>query len=88
MGKLVKVDVSELSNLKRKRTDNLKILEEFMAMEVPCVEYTEFTQKTGYICQRSFELSARRYGFKNIQASCRNGHVYLIRKDLIGKVKF
>lgn len=85
MGKLVKVDASEL---RCQRTDNLKILEEFMAMDVPCVEYVGFTQKSGYICQRSFELSARRYGFKNIQASCRNGHVYLIRKDLIGKVKF
>ena len=88
MGKLVKVDVSELSNLKCQRTENFKILEEFMAMDVPCVEYTGFMQKTGYICQRSFELSARRYGFKNISAKCRNGHVYLIRKDLIGKVKF
>lgn len=88
MGKLVKVEPEVLTNVKRSKANNLKVLEEFMGMDTPCVEYIGYTQKTGHICQQSLQLSARKFGFHNVQVRYGDGHVYLIRKDLIGKVKF
>lgn len=88
MGKLVKVEPSLLTKVKRAKTNNLKILEEFMEMDTPCVEYIGYTHKTGVICQQSLQLSAKKFGYHNVQVRHSDGHVYLIRKDLIGKVKF
>lgn len=88
MGLLVEVEPSVLTKVKCSKTNNLKILEEFMEMDTPCVEYIGYTQKSGHICQQSLTLSAKKFGFHNVQVRYSEDHVYLIRKDLIGKVKF
>lgn len=87
MGKLVKVDPSAISIGISKRADNLHLLEEFMAMDVSCVEYIGYPQKSSAICQASILQSAKLYGFYSIGVIRRGDHVYLIRKDLIGKMK-
>lgn len=88
MGTLVKVELSAMAKVKRSKTNNLRVLEEFMGMDTPCAEYIGYTQKTGHICQQSLTLSAKKFGFHNVQVRYSDGHVYLIRKDLIGKAKF
>lgn len=88
MGKLVKVEPSEMRRAKRSKTNNMLLIEEFMAMDVPCVEYEGFTQKSSRICQQTLTLTVKRFGYHNVQIRQIEGHVYLIRKDLIGKMKF
>ena len=43
MGKLVKVEPSILDKALRPKTNNLQLLEGFMAMDVTCVEYVGYT---------------------------------------------
>ena len=88
MGKLVKVEPSTLDKAMRSKTNTLQLLEEFMAMDATCVEYVGYAHKSAESCRSSIHQSIRRYGFHNIGVLRRGDHVYLIRKDLIGKVKF
>ena len=88
MGKLVKVEPSILGKPIRPKTNNLQLLEGFMAMDVTCVEYVGYTHKSAETCQSSIHQSIKLYGFHDIGVLRRGDHVYLIRKDLIGKVKF
>ena len=88
MGKLVKVEPSTLGKAVIPRTNNLQLLEEFMAMNATCVEYVGYPQKNAEVCRSSIHQSIKLYGFHNIGILRRGDHVYLIRKDLIGKVKF
>lgn len=88
MGKLVKVEPSTLDKAMRPKTNNFRLLEEFMAMNTLCVEYVGYTQKNAETCRSSIHQSIKLYGFHNIGILRRGDHIYLIRKDLIGKVKF
>ena len=88
MGKLVKVEPSILDKALRPKTNNLQLLEGFMAMDVTCVEYVGYTHKNAEVCRSSIYQSIKLYGFRNIGVLRRGDHIYLIRKDLIGKVKF
>lgn len=88
MGKLVKVEPSMLGKAMRPKTDNLRLLEEFAEMDVTCVEYVGYAHKSAEVCRSSIYQSIKLYGFHNIGVLRRGDHIYLIRKDLIGKAKF
>lgn len=88
MEKLVKVEPSTLGKAVRPKTNNFRLLEEFMAMDATCVEYVGYAHKNAETCQSSIHQSTKLYGFHNIGVLRRGDHVYLIRKDLIGKMKF
>lgn len=88
MGKLVKVEPSILGKTVGPKTNNLRLLEEFMATNATCVEYVGYPHKNAEVCQGSVYQSTKLYGFHNIGVLRRGDHVYLIRKDLIGKMEF
>lgn len=83
--KLIPCDPSEVK-AKRPYGNNQAILEEFNAMNIPCVKYEGFTQKSASNCAAAMNLSAKRMGFHNVRAISRKGEVFMIRTDLIESV--
>lgn len=62
-----------------KRSDNLRILEEFADSGLECAEVKNFSQKNAEVCASSLANSIKHYGFSGIAAISRKDHVYLIR---------
>ena len=76
---LVPYDKKELHHYKR--SDNLKILEEFAKSGLDCARIEGWTQKNATTCVESLRNSIRHYHMNGITVSERKGKVYLIREN-------
>lgn len=63
------------------RSENRKILEEFMNSGLDCAKVENFTQKSASTCSSSLALSIKRYHYTSIQAVKRGDEVFLVRKQ-------
>lgn len=62
-----------------KRSNNLKILEEFIDSDLDCAKVEGFTQKNATTAAKSLNNSIKRYKFLNIHANARKNNLFLIK---------
>lgn len=77
--KLVPYDKTKLGGSFYKRTNNLKILEEFVDSDYDCVEVREYNHSKPAHCSSSLANTIKRFKMNNLRAILRDGHVYLIK---------
>lgn len=79
--KLIPYDKAKIEGIMYyKKTDNLKILEEFASSGLDCAKVDEFSNKSAFSCSNSLNHSIKRYKFAGIRAISRRGNVYLIKE--------
>ena len=61
------------------KTENRRILEEFISSDCECCEVVDYTQKTATIATGSLNQSIKTYRFSGIRAITKDNRVYLIR---------
>ena len=83
--KLTKVNVEEMKNYKKNKVD--AVLDEFISMNVPAVEVTEYTNKSAYSCYTSLYNGIQRRKSNTIGVRVSNGRVFLYNKLLMQEHK-
>lgn len=68
-----------------KLSKNLKILQEFIEMDVDCMEVVDYTNKTAESCSNSLRYSIKRYKLSGITACTCNHKVYLVKVSALKK---
>ena len=80
--KLTPCNISELGLSKEeKKSENQKILEEFVASGLPCCKVVEYHQRNAAAAQTSLYSSAKRYFGDKVTVIRRGDNVYLVRKE-------
>ena len=77
--KLVKADINKVQPNLYKKSNNLKLLEEFINSGEDCMEVVDYTQKKTSGCVWSLNNSIRIYSLGGIRAICRDKRVYLVK---------
>lgn len=78
--KLIPYDARNLTVRKGyKKSENLRILEEFVESGMECAKVEGYTQKNALICSSSLSSSIRNYNMGGVIARTRNGEVFLIK---------
>lgn len=79
--KFEKYDIKNLG-MHYKRSDNMKLLDEFKASGLKCAIVSEWTCKNARYCSSSIQQTIRRYEneYKNITCILRNDEVFLINE--------
>lgn len=79
--RLVAYDLKDVKNAEcyLKKSDNLRLIEEFVASDMECAKIEGFTQRTAQICAASLQLSIKRYNVGGIQAISRKNEAFLIK---------
>lgn len=72
----------ELKKSYFKRSNNQKIIEEFLASGQDCVKIEDWTQKSAMCCAGVLNKSIERFKLTGAKAISRNGEVYLIKASL------
>ena len=80
--KLVSCNIDEIKGMGfYKKSQNYRILSEFINGGLDCTEVVEYTNRTAGQCATSLNNSIKRYHMGNIRAISRKGKVYLIREE-------
>lgn len=77
--KLVEYNINKVDVKGYKKSNNLKILEEFIDSGLECAKVDGFTQDNASHAAYSLNNSIKRYRFGGIRAISRNKEVFLIR---------
>lgn len=78
--KLVEYDINKIEGAKcYKKSDNLRILEEFIESGMEYAKVEGFNNKTAMHCATSLNTSIKRYNLGGIRAISRKGVCYLIK---------
>ena len=77
--KLVECNINEIGTYKK--TNNLKILEEFLDSGMVCARVDDYTQVSANGCATSLKTSIKRFNIHGVDAIRRKDNVYLIRTD-------
>lgn len=77
--KLVKADINKVQPNLYKKSNNLKLLEEFINSGEDCMEVVDYTHKKTSGCVWSLNNSIRIYSLGGIRAICRDKRVYLVK---------
>ncbi len=87
--KLVPYDVDKIEGYAfYAKSNNYKILQEFIDSGLDCVEVTEYNHTNHTSCQSSLWKSIRTYRMNSIRCFSRKGKVFLIKAELVnGKYK-
>lgn len=64
------------------RSDNFRLLDEFMQSGLKCARVEGSTHKKPCSCTSSLNESAKRFNFFSVKAVVRNGEVYLINTSI------
>lgn len=67
------------TNIPALKTENRRILEEFISCDCDCCEVTEYLQKTATMVTASLNQSIKTYRMSGIRAITKNGRTYLIK---------
>lgn len=78
--KLVPYEMEKLGPIRRRYSENRRILEEFVESGLNCAEIENFTQKSAQSAQSSLIGSIKRYKITTVQVAVRKNRVFLIRK--------
>ena len=66
-----------------KKSNNQKIIEEFLESDLDCAKIENWTQKSAMSCAGSLNRSIVKYKMTGARAISRNGEVFLIRVSAI-----
>lgn len=66
-----------------KKSDNQKILEEFLASGHDCVKVEDWNQKSAMSCAGSFNKTIERFKMTGARAISRKGEVFLVKASLL-----
>lgn len=78
--KLVEYDINKIDGARGyRKSDNLKILEEFVESGMECAKVEGYNNKTAAHCATSLNTSIKRYNLGGIRAISRKGVCYLIK---------
>lgn len=76
--KLTRYDAKKLDEGSYKKTNLLRLLEEFAESDMDCAKVEGWTHKSATSCQASLVRAIRRFGF-NFKVVTRNKEVFLIK---------
>lgn len=62
-----------------KRTDNQRLIEDFVASDLDCVKVIGWHHNNATNCARALNASAKRYHWYHVKAMTRKGEVFLIK---------
>ena len=79
--KFEKYDIKNIG-MHYKRSNNMKLLDDFKKSGLNCAVVTEFTTKNAFYCAASLQNTIKRFHseYKGIVAISRNGSVFLINE--------
>lgn len=78
--KLVEYDINKIEGAKiYKKTENMKILEEFIESGMDCAKIEGFNQNSAMGCAASLNSSIKRYNLGGIRAISRKRNCYLVK---------
>lgn len=78
--KLVKYDINKMDNADGyRKSDNDKILEEFVESGMDCAKVEGFLHTTSMSCASSLNNSIKRYHIGGVRAVSRKGECFLIK---------
>lgn len=79
--KLTPCNIEEIGGMGYyKKSNNYRILSEFISSGLKAAKVEEFTQKSATSCAASLNASIKRYRMNSIYAIERKGEVFLIRE--------
>lgn len=82
--RLVPYDLKKIKKVNGyRKSENQKIIEEFLASEHDCVKIEGWAQKTAVSCAGSLNKSIERYKMTGAKAISRDNEVFLIRVSAI-----
>lgn len=64
------------------KSDNFKVISEFLDGDYDCVELVDYPQKCANYCQTSLNASIKKYRFVGVKVMVRGEHVYLVKKEI------
>ena len=73
----------ELKKSYFKKSDNQKIIEDFLASGQDCVKIEDWTQKSAMCCAGVLNKSIERFKLTGAKAISRNGEVFLVNTSLL-----
>jgi hypothetical protein len=79
--KLIAYDKNKIKNIGGyKKTENMKIIDEFVDSGLDCVKVEGWTQKYAWRCAWSLNQTIKRLKKSGIRALSRDGEVFLIKE--------
>ena len=82
--KLVPYDLKKIEKAKGyRKSENQKIIEEFLESKHDCVKVEGWTQKSAMCCAGSLNKSIERFKLTGARALSRKGEVFLIKTSAI-----
>ena len=80
--KLVKCDRKEIrSNVYWRKTDNMKLIEEFANSSLDCAKVEGWTQKSATGCAGSLNKTIKLLHKNNMKAISQHGEVFLVKTE-------
>lgn len=80
--KLIPCDKKAIATVKEVRTDNFKLLWDFVESGEACAQVEGYPHKSANSCATSLRTAIRNYKLVTIAVVVRRGNVYLIKKDI------
>ena len=80
--KFVPCDQKAIATVKEVRTDNFKLLWDFVESGVTCAQVEGHSHKSASSCASSLRSAVKKYKLNTIAIVVRRGNVYLIKKDI------
>lgn len=78
--KLIPYDIKKIGGSSwYKKSENLRILEEFANSDMECAKIEDYTQKSAEVCVSALKSAIKRYRIAGVQAMMRKGEAYLIK---------
>jgi hypothetical protein len=85
--KFVEYDIEQVALHRYKKTDNMKLLDEFSESGLACAKVEEYTQRDAHICAASLRKTALHAHMSHIKVIVRKGEVYMINELIVNKQK-
>ena len=85
--KLIPCDKKAIATVKEVRSDNFKLLWDFVESGEVCAQVEGYPHKTANSCASSLRTAVKNYKLNTVAVVVRRGNVYLIKNDIEIKKK-
>lgn len=76
-------DINKLNKNKYRKTENLRLIEEFAESGESCAKIENFSQKTSSVAATTLNHSAKHFGYPHIRFMSRKGKLFVINENLV-----
>lgn len=76
-------DINKVNRSKYRKTENLRLIEEFAKSGESCVKIENFPQKRASVAATTLNHSAKHFGYPHIRFMSRKGELFAINEILV-----